>query len=75
MAENLEQQLKALETQVEQCYKQGDYTQALALAQEAYDLSRKFPDPEHPLSAGHMNGLAVVHQAMGNYATAQALYE
>ena len=75
MAENLEQQIEALETQIEQFYGQGDYEQALSLAQEAYDLSRKLPDPEHPLLATALNNLEVVHQAMESYAQALPLLE
>ena len=75
MAEDLEQQLEALATQVVQCYQHGDYAQALALAQEAYELSRNLPDPEHPLVATSLNNLATLYHAMGDYAAAQPLLE
>src|SRR5438132_10536789 len=75
MAENLEQQIEALGTQVVQLYEQGDYEQALALAQEAYDLSQKLPAPEHPLLATAMNNLGFLYDAMGSSAQARPLYE
>src|SRR2546430_2773741 len=75
MAEALEQYLKALQTQVGQCYEHGDYAQALALAQEAYALSRHLPDPAHPLVAAVLTNLATLYDTLGDYAVAQPLYE
>jgi len=75
MADNLEQQINALQTQAMQCYEQGDNEQALALAQEVHDLSRNLPDPEHPLVAVSLSILSLLHARRGAYDVALPLCE
>jgi len=68
MAEDLEQRLKALVTQVAQRYKDNDDAQALALAQVAYELSQ---------SHTHTDALSVATSlhTLGEYYRAQQVYE
>ena len=71
MAEDTEQQLKALATQVEQLYKHGDREQALSLAQAAYNLTQALPDPDSVTAA--MHSLGTYYRAMGLYGQALPL--
>ena len=73
MAEDVEQQLRDLATQVEQLVKHGDKEQALSLAQAAYDLSQHLPHPA-PLSvAASLHILGECYRAMGLYEQALPL--
>jgi tetratricopeptide (TPR) repeat protein len=75
MVEDLDR-LDALQTQIGRLRAYEDDAQALALAQEAYALIRKLPDPEHLLVAITLTNLAELYDFfMDNYATALPIYE
>ncbi|MGB5896605.1 MAG: tetratricopeptide repeat protein, partial [Geitlerinemataceae cyanobacterium] len=64
-----------LNQQVMQLYQQGQYTEAIPLAEQALAIWEKVLGAEHPDVATSLNNLAMLYQAMGNYSGAEPLYQ
>jgi tetratricopeptide (TPR) repeat protein len=73
MSEGMEQ-IKRLYEQTSRLYQEGRYQQALSVAQQACDLTKKEVGAQHPDFAVSLNTLAGVYQAMGDHAAALPLY-
>ena len=58
-----------------QLYEQGQYQQAIPLAQRALAIREKALGSVHPDVAQSLNNLAVLYQAQGNYGAAEPLYQ
>jgi CHAT domain-containing protein len=61
--------------QATQLYGQGEYQQALPLAEEALSLREQELGANHPLVAGTLGNVAALHQALGNYDRAATLLQ
>ncbi len=67
--------LKQLSRRVVQLYHEGQYRQAVSLAEEALELARQIWDEEHPNVATSLNNLAALYKSQGNLAEAEPLYQ
>ena len=54
---------------------QGKFTAAESLYQRALKIHETSLGPEHPLTAGSLNNLALLYKAQGNYAAAEPLFQ
>jgi CHAT domain-containing protein len=61
--------------QAVQLYEQGEYKQALPLAEEALSLRQQQLGENHPLVATSLSNLATLHQVLGNYDRAASLLQ
>jgi CHAT domain-containing protein/Tfp pilus assembly protein PilF len=61
--------------QATQLYEQGEYQQALPLAEEALSLREQELGANHPLVAATLSNVATLHQALGNYDRAATLLQ
>ncbi|GAK60191.1 kinesin light chain-like protein [Candidatus Vecturithrix granuli] len=68
-------QAKQLNQQVIRLYQQGQYAEAIPLAEQELAIREKASGPEHPDTATSLNNLAVLYKTMGNYAQAEPLYQ
>ncbi len=64
---------KQLNEQVTQLYQQGQYAQAIPLAQRVLAIREKSLGLDHPDVAQSLNNLAALYMAQGNYAAADPL--
>ncbi len=62
-----------LNEQVIQLYQQGQYAQAIPLAQKVLTIREKALGPDHPDVAQSLNNLALLYQEQGHYAAAEPL--
>jgi CHAT domain-containing protein/Flp pilus assembly protein TadD len=67
------EELKRLNQQVEQLYKEGKYSQAIPLAERALAIREKTLGKEHPLVAESLNDLAQLYLVQGSYEKAEPL--
>ena len=75
--ESAEEQLakaKQLNQQVIELYKQGKYSEAIPLAQEALRIRQQVLGKEHADVANSLNNLGLLYQSMGRYQQAEPLY-
>src|SRR4249920_598564 len=68
-------ELSALNTQVNQLYQAGKFSEGQAIAQQALALAERLNGPDHPTVAIALNNLALLHNAQGRYAEAEPLYK
>jgi len=66
-------QLKALNEQAVQLYKQGEYQKATELLEQVVKLAIKRFGPDHPDVATSLNNLAELYRSMGRYTEAEPL--
>lgn len=64
-----------LNQQVEQLYKQGQYSAAIPLAERSLAIREKVLGLEHPDVAQSLNNLALLYKAQGNYSEAEPLFQ
>ncbi|HWO23498.1 MAG TPA: CHAT domain-containing tetratricopeptide repeat protein [Kofleriaceae bacterium] len=64
----------SLDKQVETLYSQGQYREALPLAERSLALREKVLGARHPDVAKSLNNLASLYQAQGTYARAEPLF-
>jgi CHAT domain-containing protein/Flp pilus assembly protein TadD len=64
---------RELTAQVEQLYKQGKYSDAIPVAQEALRVAESTFGPEDPNVATSLNNLADIYRKQGRYADAEPL--
>src|SRR4051794_20331601 len=57
-----------------QAYRDGQYNDAIAAAEQALALARQALGPRHPNTLQSMNNLAVLYKDQGRYAEAEPLY-
>jgi tetratricopeptide (TPR) repeat protein len=62
-----------LNNRVLQLYEQGQFAEALPLAQQVLAIRRQILGDQHPEVAIAINNVAEMHRAMGNYAAAEPL--
>jgi hypothetical protein len=55
------QQIGRLMKQVARLFQEGRYEQALRVAQQTCDLTRRLAGAQHPLFAASLNNLALLH--------------
>ncbi|MBW4544732.1 MAG: CHAT domain-containing protein [Symplocastrum torsivum CPER-KK1] len=67
--------LKQLSRRAVQLYHEGQYGQAISLAEEALELARQVWGEEHPNIATSLNNLAVLYKLQGRLAGAEPLYQ
>jgi tetratricopeptide (TPR) repeat protein len=63
-----------LNQQVVQLYQQGDYNQAIIIAEQALELARHMLGTEHPDVAASLNNLARLYKFQGRYREAEQMY-
>ena len=66
---------RELTAQVEQLDKQGKYSDAIPVAQEALRVAESTFGPEHPNVAESLNSLAVLYDNQGRYTEAEPLFK
>ncbi len=66
---------RELNTKTESLYKQGQYSRAIPLAQEALAICEKVLGKEHPATANSLNNLAFLYDSLGAYDKAEPLYK
>ncbi|NET67072.1 MAG: tetratricopeptide repeat protein [Moorea sp. SIO1G6] len=64
---------KQLNQQVIELYKQGKYSEAIPLAQDALRIRKQLLGEEHPDIATSLNDLGLLYDAMGRYEQAEPL--
>lgn len=64
-----------LNQQVLDLYAQGDYQEAIPLAQEVLAIREQALGPDHPVVATSLNNLAEMYRGQGQYAKAEPLYK
>ena len=64
-----------LNAQVVTLYQQGRYVEAIEVAEEALEVTKKTFGPDHPQVATSLNNLALLYDAQGRYAEAEPLYK
>jgi CHAT domain-containing protein/tetratricopeptide (TPR) repeat protein len=67
--------LKQLNRRAVQLYHQGQYSQAVSLAEEVLALARQLWGEEHPNVASSLNNLAVLYKSQGRLTEAEPLYQ
>jgi tetratricopeptide (TPR) repeat protein len=65
----------ALNQEVLELYRAGQYDRALVVAKKALDIAEKSTYPNHPSVATSLNNLAELYRAQGQYAQAEPLYK
>jgi tetratricopeptide (TPR) repeat protein/CHAT domain-containing protein len=73
MSEGMEQIHRLME-QAARLYQEGRYEQALPVAQQTCDLTRRLAGAQHPLFATSLHNLAALYRAIGDHAAALPLY-
>ena len=68
-------ELDALNTQVNQLYQAGKYSEATPIAQQALALAERLNGPDHPTVVVTLGNLAVLHLLQGRYAEAEPLFK
>ncbi|MCC2643710.1 MAG: Kinesin light chain-like protein [Nitrospira sp.] len=63
-----------LNQQVEQLYRQGQYSDAIPLAQRSLELNEAQLGPEDPKTVTSLNNLALLYKSSGDYGVAESLY-
>ncbi len=66
--------LQKLDRRVSKLEQQGNYTQAIIVAQQLLKLARQLCGNEHPDVAASMNNLAVLYRSQGRYTEAEPWY-
>ena len=66
--------LESLDQRIVELFEQGKYQEAIPLAEKAVKMARRLRGPEDPDIATSLNNLAVLYQAMGEYAKAEPLF-
>ena len=56
-------------------FAEGNYKEAIPLAEKAIEIVRRERGPEDPDTATSLNNLAELYRVMGNYAKAEPLYQ
>ncbi len=69
------QEAERLEQQVIQLYQQGNYPEAISLAEQVLKLREKVLGPDHPEVAKSLNNLAALYNLRGNYTKAEPLLQ
>ena len=64
-----------LNQEATQLYQQGNYNEAIPLAQQALAISKEQLGDNHPSTATSLNNLAVLYKSQGRYAEAEPLYQ
>jgi tetratricopeptide (TPR) repeat protein len=67
--------IKHLSRRAVQLYHEGQYSQAVSLAEEALELARQVWGEEHPNIATSLNNLAVLYKLQGSLAEVEPLYQ
>jgi len=75
MKEDIEQRIIDLNDQVTHLYEQGEYEQAIAIAQQVRQIAERHLPPNHRHAVDSLNTLAVLFVANGDYTTAGPLQE
>ncbi len=65
----------ALNAQIVSLYRQGNYSEAAKVGEEALQVAESTYGPDHPNMAASLNNLAAAYHSQGNYARAEALYK
>jgi tetratricopeptide (TPR) repeat protein len=65
----------ALNQQVSRLIEQGNYQEAIPIAERAVEAAKKTRGLEHPDTATSLNNLATLYQDMGDYAKAEPLFQ
>jgi CHAT domain-containing protein/Flp pilus assembly protein TadD len=66
--------LNQLNQQVLQLVKEGQYSQAIPIAERSLAITEKLLGKEHPLVAISLNNLAILYREQGNYQKAEPLF-
>jgi CHAT domain-containing protein/Tfp pilus assembly protein PilF len=66
---------RELTAQVEQLDKQGKYSDAIPVAEEALRVAESTFEPQHPNVATSLNNLALLYDKQGRYGQAEPLYK
>ena len=64
-----------LNTKVVRLYRQGQYSEALKIAEEALSVAKRTFGSDHPNVATSLNNLAELYHAQAKYAEAEPLYK
>ena len=67
--------IKHLSRRAVQLYHEGQYSQAVSLAEESLELARQVWGEEHPNIATSLNNLAVLYKLQGSLAEVEPLYQ
>jgi tetratricopeptide (TPR) repeat protein len=67
--------LSSLNKKLVELYQAGKFNEAIPIAQEALELSKKALGPDHPQTAGALDTLARLYYFTGDYARAEPLYQ
>jgi tetratricopeptide (TPR) repeat protein len=71
---NTKKHLNRLNKQVIQLWQQGNYEQAITIAEQALELARYLRGNKHPDVAINLNNLAFLNYSQGRYSEAEPLY-
>ena len=66
---------KALNQQMINLFRQGQYLKAIQITKEVLAISEKALGTEHPAVATSLNNLAELYRSLGDYAKAEPLYQ
>jgi tetratricopeptide (TPR) repeat protein len=69
------QQWRALNAQVSEAYRAGDYARGAKLAEQALDMSQKAFGNRASQTMASLNNLALLYEVQGRYAEAEPLYQ
>jgi tetratricopeptide (TPR) repeat protein len=67
--------LNALNQQVKQLIEQGNYQEAIPIAERAVEVAKGVRGLEHPDTATSLNNLATLYQDLGYFAKAEPLFQ
>src|SRR5262245_60098834 len=74
MSEAVTSKITQLEQAIQRAVAQGQRAEAIQLAEEACRLAAEQLGKDHPVLARSLNGLAMLHKDVGDYARAEALF-
>jgi tetratricopeptide (TPR) repeat protein len=69
------EQAEELNRQAVALYRQGQYSEAIPIAEKVLSIREKALGPEHPDLATSLNNLAELYEALGDYARAEPLFK
>src|SRR5271165_6394620 len=65
----------ALNQRIYKLFAEGNYQEAIPLAEKVVELVKRVYGAEHPATATSLNDLGVLYQQMGEYPKAEPLYQ
>ena len=75
MTEDIEKQIKELNSQVDELRHAGKFDKAFPIAQKASDLAKKHLTEEHPEFIKNLNAIGLLYDLTGKYSLAEPVYK